>query len=161
LKDCGIAVKTPTLPNAETRQRGQNTGDRQQRIFIGLACLSSPFALRHEAVFGCAVKRLSFFADCFVFAGFPLALFHKAVFGGAVKWLAVAAHSAAFAGLRHSGADRKTNNQTSENNTAHRFLLFIAPTLEIRMRTWGRSILKGVPADSRTEPARGIRCRSE
>ena len=73
--------------------------------------LSSPHALRHEAVLGRTVKRLAFRAHCFASAGVPLALLHKAHLSSAVKRLAVRAHRLAVAGLRRSRTDREAGNQ--------------------------------------------------
>ena len=73
--------------------------------------LSTPHALRHEAVLGRTVKRLAFRAHCFASAGVPLALLHEAHLSSAVKWLAVRAHRLAVAGLRRSRTDREAGDQ--------------------------------------------------
>ena len=64
--------------------------------------LSSPHAIRHEAVLGRTVKRLAVRAHRFASAGVPLALPHKAHLSSAVKRLAVRGHRLAVAGQRRS-----------------------------------------------------------
>ena len=72
--------------------------------------LSTPHALRHEAVLGRTVKRFAIGAHRLASAGVTLALPHKAHLSSAVKRLAVRAHRLAIAGLRCSRTDRETCN---------------------------------------------------
>ena len=90
---------------------GRDRGRGIETERLAECALSALHTLRHEAVFGCTVKRLAFCAHCFAFAGVPLALLHEAHFSGAVKWLPVRTHCLVLTGLRCRGARCVTGNQ--------------------------------------------------
>jgi len=85
--------------------------DRASGPVLSSHALSTPHALRHEAILGRTVKRLAVRAHCLAPAGVPLALLHEAHLSGAVKRLAGRAHRLAIAGLRRRRTDREAGNQ--------------------------------------------------
>ena len=76
-----------------------------------LSALSTPHAIRDEALFGRTVKRFAFRTHRFASTGVSLALVHKAHLRGTVKRLTVRAHRLAVTGLRRSRTDRERRNQ--------------------------------------------------
>ena len=92
------------------RECAQPERDHSNRRTVD-AALSTPHALRHEAVLGRTVKRLALRAHRLAPARVSLALLHEAHLSSAVKRLAVRAHRLAIAGLRRCRTYREASNQ--------------------------------------------------
>jgi hypothetical protein len=127
----GMSASTVPKSNACTKPLIIRRASLSDRTHAAPA-LSSPHALRHEAVLGRPVKRLAVRAHCFASAGVPLALLHEAHPGSAVERLAARAHRLAIARLRCNGADYEAAHQGGNNNNFHRLPL---PMLRSRRRS--------------------------
>jgi hypothetical protein len=77
------ACQTGPVTRAGTLRVGADDVERRPDA------LSTLHALRHEAIFGCTVKRLAFRTHRFASTGVPLALLHETHLSSAVKRLAV------------------------------------------------------------------------
>jgi len=76
-----------------------------------LSALSTPHAIRDEALFGRTVKRFAFRTHRFASTGVPFALFHETHLRGTVERLTARAYRLAVTRLRGSRTDRETGNQ--------------------------------------------------